>query len=81
MASVATAAFLGVEGHEVSALYLINYIKSGYGLKIMVSDGKDGAQYIRAQQGENEGFFPRVNIANIEELSYNRHAIYIKRSC
>ncbi|KAI8960644.1 putative amine oxidase [Daldinia sp. FL1419] len=51
MGSVATASLLGVEAHEVSALFVINYIKSGYGIKIISSDEKDGAQYIRARRG------------------------------
>ncbi|OTB01150.1 hypothetical protein M426DRAFT_323666 [Hypoxylon sp. CI-4A] len=49
--SMATAALLGVEAHEVSALYIINYVKSGYGTGVILSDGKDGAQNIRARRG------------------------------
>lgn len=42
---------LGVDSSEVSALYVINYFKSGNGLASLMSDAKDGAQYIRARQG------------------------------
>ncbi|KAI1452292.1 putative amine oxidase [Annulohypoxylon moriforme] len=51
IASIATAALLGVEAQEVSALFMINYIKSGFGVKVITSDAKDGAQYIRAKRG------------------------------
>ncbi|KAI1389088.1 putative amine oxidase [Hypoxylon trugodes] len=50
-ASAVTAALLGVEADEVSALFIINYIKSGRGLKVITSDKKDGGQYIRARRG------------------------------
>ncbi|KAI1480711.1 putative amine oxidase [Daldinia eschscholtzii] len=51
IASVASAALLGVEAHEVSALFMVNYIKSGFGIRVITSDEKDGAQYIRARRG------------------------------
>ncbi|KAI4867004.1 putative amine oxidase [Hypoxylon rubiginosum] len=51
VASVATASLLGVEAEEVSALFMINYVKSGYGIRVISSDQKDGAQYIRARRG------------------------------
>ncbi|KAI1097659.1 putative amine oxidase [Jackrogersella minutella] len=51
VASAATAALLGVEGQEISALFMINYIKSGCGIQVITSDQKDGAQYIRARHG------------------------------
>ncbi|KAI1410984.1 putative amine oxidase [Hypoxylon sp. FL1857] len=51
IASALTTSLLGVEAQEVSALYMINYIKSGSGIKSIISDGKDGAQYIRARRG------------------------------
>ncbi|KAG8664693.1 uncharacterized protein FPOAC1_013473 [Fusarium poae] len=38
---------LGVEADELSALFLINYIKSGTGLANISSDSKDGGQYLR----------------------------------
>ncbi|CVL00467.1 related to amine oxidase [flavin-containing] B [Fusarium mangiferae] len=46
---------LGVEPGELSALFLINYIKSGTGLANISSDTKDGGQYLRNRQG-NEMF-------------------------
>ncbi|KAI1802627.1 putative amine oxidase [Daldinia bambusicola] len=51
IASVASTALLGVEAHEVSALFMVNYIKSGFGIRVITSDEKDGAQYIRARRG------------------------------
>ncbi|KAI0130921.1 putative amine oxidase [Daldinia grandis] len=51
IASVATTALLGVEASDVSALFMVNYIKSGYGIRVISSDEKDGAQYIRARRG------------------------------
>ncbi|KAL7623765.1 hypothetical protein AAE478_005318 [Parahypoxylon ruwenzoriense] len=51
LASTATASLLGVEADEVSALFVINYIKSGCGIGVISSDEKDGAQYIRARRG------------------------------
>ncbi|KAF5633376.1 flavin-containing protein [Fusarium tjaetaba] len=38
---------LGVEADQVSALFLINYLKSGTGLANISSDRKDGGQYLR----------------------------------
>ncbi|KAI0885021.1 putative amine oxidase [Annulohypoxylon maeteangense] len=51
IASLAAGALLGVEANEVSALFMVNYIKSGFGIKIITSDAKDGGQYIRARRG------------------------------
>ncbi|OTA85280.1 hypothetical protein M434DRAFT_36162 [Hypoxylon sp. CO27-5] len=51
IASALTGSLLGVEPQEVSALYIFNYMKSGSGLKSIISDEKDGAQYIRARHG------------------------------
>ncbi|KAI1135341.1 putative amine oxidase [Hypoxylon sp. FL0543] len=51
IASALTTSLLGVECREVSALFMINYIKSGSGIRSIISDEKDGAQYIRAQRG------------------------------
>ena len=47
-----TAALLGVEAEETSALFVIDYIQSGTGLDNMGSDLKDGGQYLRNRQGE-----------------------------
>lgn len=46
-----STAWLGCESDEVSALYMIDYIKRGTGLENMSSDQKDGAQYLRNRQG------------------------------
>ncbi|KAK8147856.1 hypothetical protein G3M48_000919 [Beauveria asiatica] len=40
-------ALLGVDPEEVSALYLVDFIKSGTGLVNLSSDTKHGAQYLR----------------------------------
>ncbi|PYI00440.1 amine oxidase [Aspergillus sclerotiicarbonarius CBS 121057] len=50
-ASVWTRAMLGQEPQDVSALYFLNYCKSGGGLLQMRSDRKHGAQYLRVRQG------------------------------
>ncbi|KAI0867758.1 putative flavin-containing amine oxidase [Hypoxylon argillaceum] len=50
-ATVWTRAMLGQEPRDVSALYFLNYCKSGGGLLQMRSDRKDGGQYLRVRQG------------------------------
>ncbi|KAL4878163.1 hypothetical protein BJY04DRAFT_229905 [Aspergillus karnatakaensis] len=50
-ATVWTRAMLGLEPSEVSALYFLNYCKSGGGLLQMRSDRKDGGQYLRIRGG------------------------------
>ncbi|EXJ88506.1 hypothetical protein A1O1_05436 [Capronia coronata CBS 617.96] len=50
-ATVWTRAMLGMEPKELSALYFLNYCKSGGGLLQMRSDGKDGGQYLRLVNG------------------------------
>lgn len=52
MANFLTRALLGFEADEVSMLYLVHYIKSGSGIDNLISDQKDGAQYLRCRQGE-----------------------------
>jgi len=47
-----TRAMLGLEPSEMSALFFLNYCKSGGGLLRMRSDRKDGGQYLRLVQGE-----------------------------
>ncbi|KAJ4251850.1 hypothetical protein NW762_011147 [Fusarium torreyae] len=54
-----TRALLGVEADELSALFLVDYIKSGTGLDNISSDGKDGGQYMRNRQG-NERFSTKL---------------------
>lgn len=50
-ASVWTRAMLGLELHEVSALYFLDYCKSGGGLLSMRTDHKHGGQYLRFVKG------------------------------
>ncbi|KAK1472415.1 flavin containing amine oxidoreductase [Colletotrichum cuscutae] len=50
-ATVWTRAMLGQEPKDSSALYFLNYCKSGGGLLQMRSDRKDGGQYLRVRQG------------------------------
>ncbi|KAK5110444.1 hypothetical protein LTR62_005795 [Meristemomyces frigidus] len=49
--TVGARAMLGVEPSEMSALYFLHYCKAGGGYMAMRSDGKDGGQYLRVQQG------------------------------
>lgn len=44
-------ATLGVEADELSALFWLDYMKSGGGLGNITSDREHGAQYLRATQG------------------------------
>ena len=48
---VGTRAMLGVEPSEMSALYFLDYCKSGGGYMLMRSDRKHGGQYLRIAQG------------------------------
>ena len=48
---VGTRAMLGVEPSEMSALYFLDYCKSGGGYMLMRSDTKNGGQYLRIAQG------------------------------
>lgn len=50
-ADTVCAALLGVESNEVSALYMLHYFKSGTGIDNLLSDQKDGGQYLRNRQG------------------------------
>ncbi|OHF02304.1 flavin containing amine oxidoreductase [Colletotrichum orchidophilum] len=50
-ATIWTRAMLGQEPKDISALYFLNYCKSGGGLLQMRSDRKDGGQYLRVRQG------------------------------
>lgn len=49
-----TRSLLGVEADELSALFLIDYIKSGSGIANISSDLKNGGQYLRNRQGEKQ---------------------------
>ena len=48
---IGTRAMLGVEPAELSALYFLDYCKSGGGYLLMRSDQKNGGQYLRIAQG------------------------------
>ncbi|KAF5003431.1 hypothetical protein FDECE_10028 [Fusarium decemcellulare] len=50
-AMVWTRAMLGLDPKDISALYFLNYCKSGGGLLQMRSDRKHGGQYLRIRQG------------------------------
>ncbi|RDW81028.1 putative flavin-containing amine oxidase [Aspergillus mulundensis] len=50
-ATVWTRAMLGQDPRDISALYFLNYCKSGGGLLQMRSDRKHGGQYLRVRQG------------------------------
>ncbi|KAJ5527764.1 flavin-containing amine oxidase [Penicillium frequentans] len=51
IADLITTALLGVQSEELSALYMLHYIKCGCGIDNLLSDQKDGGQYIRNRQG------------------------------
>jgi monoamine oxidase len=44
-------AWLGVTADELSALFFIDYVRSGRGFAVMRSDKKDGGQYLRIRTG------------------------------
>ncbi|KAK7936591.1 uncharacterized protein PG986_015029 [Apiospora aurea] len=50
-AAVWTRAMLGVEPSDMSALFFLNYCRSGGGLLQMRSDRKGGGQHLRVRQG------------------------------
>jgi monoamine oxidase len=50
-ATVWTRAMLGVNPSDLSALFFLNYCKSGGGLLAMRSDRKGGGQHLRVRQG------------------------------
>lgn len=50
-ATVWTRAMLGVDPSQLSALFFLNYCKSGGGLLQMRSDRKGGGQHLRIRQG------------------------------
>ncbi|KAL4909138.1 hypothetical protein BDW74DRAFT_187469 [Aspergillus multicolor] len=50
-ATVWTRAMLGQDPKDISALFFLNYCKSGGGLLQMRSDRKHGGQYLRVRQG------------------------------
>ncbi|KPM39414.1 hypothetical protein AK830_g7172 [Neonectria ditissima] len=50
-ANAISRSLLGVDADEVSALFVVNYFKSGTGIDNMLSDLRDGGQHLRARQG------------------------------
>ncbi|KAA8651218.1 flavin monoamine oxidase family protein [Aspergillus tanneri] len=50
IARTISRSLLGVEPKDISALYMFNYIKCGTGLDNLLSDAKDGGQYLRNRQ-------------------------------
>ncbi|KAL5358951.1 amine oxidase [Aspergillus floccosus] len=80
MADMLSASLLGVESDEVSALYMLHYFKSGAGIENIISDTKDGGQYLRNRQGNQtiarrmaqelgpDSIFLRTPVTSIEQL-------------
>ncbi|KAI8723025.1 Amine oxidase [Fusarium sp. LHS14.1] len=54
-----TRSLLGVESHELSALFVLDILKRGTGLQNVLSDHKEGGQYLRNRQG-NQAFYHRL---------------------
>ncbi|PNP79489.1 hypothetical protein FNYG_07105 [Fusarium nygamai] len=74
---------LGVEADELSALFLINYVKSGTGLANISSDTKDGGQYLRNRQG-NEMFAIKLAAKLDRKIKLNSPVVKIiqdKKGC
>ncbi|KIX02807.1 uncharacterized protein Z518_08750 [Rhinocladiella mackenziei CBS 650.93] len=59
-----TRAMLGLEPSEMSALYFLNYCKSGGGLLQMRSDFKHGGQYLRFIRGTQSMSLGLANLMN-----------------
>jgi monoamine oxidase len=68
-----TRAMLGLEASEVSALYFLDYCKSGGGLLQMRSDFKHGGQYLRFIRGESGRFLLQQH----RELIQDRNAVNV----
>lgn len=47
-------AWLGATMDEMSALFFIDYVRSGRGFAVLRSDQKDGGQYLRLRKGESQ---------------------------
>ena len=56
-----TRAMLGLEPSDMSALFFLDYCKSGGGLLQMRSDRKNGGQYFRLTQGKRNCEFIMKN--------------------
>lgn len=48
-----TQSLLGVEAASISMLSLVLYIKAATGVEAILSDCKDGGQYLRVREGNN----------------------------
>lgn len=73
---IGTRAMLGVEPNEMSALYFLDYCKSGGGYMLMRSDLKDGGQYLRVAQGTqsfSKGLAAQLPEDTVAFLSPVRH--------
>jgi monoamine oxidase len=53
IANLLSTCLVGVESDEVSALCMLLYFKSGAGIDNIISDQKDGGQYLRNRQGKS----------------------------
>ena len=71
-----TRALLGLEASEVSALYFLDYCKSGGGLLLMRSDFKHGGQYLRVIKGK-----PRKMCDRNSRLINGRNTINVAWTC
>lgn len=71
IADLISTALLGVDSDEVSALYMLHYFKSGYGIDNLLSDGKDGGQYLRNRQGM---ILHSIPVTGRTPLSHLNHA-------
>lgn len=49
--NVISQSLLGIETKDISALSFLHFCKSGTGFESVISDGKNGAQYLRIRQG------------------------------
>jgi monoamine oxidase len=74
--TVWTRAMLGLEPSDMSALYFLDYCKSGGGLMQMRSDRRHGGQYFRLAQGTT---LP-TRLCQISTTKMDRHTIYLRGS-
>lgn len=76
--SIWTRAMLGCEASELSALYFLDYCKSGGGLLQMRSDQKNGGQYLRIRTG-NESLKDLFSLTDTTQNS--RDPVILKKDC
>lgn len=73
IADTICAALLGVESNEVSALFMLHYFKSGTGIDNLLSDQKNGGQYLRNRQGmirwSSKSMYPVANESGNQTIS------------